>query len=135
VVFVLDASVTLSWCFADEQTPYSLAVLDRLGQEQGVVPAHWPMEVATGLLVAERRRRLTGAEVTELIRSLRALSLILDDATQEDVLTTILELARSQDLTVYDAVYLDLALRQSLPLASQDTDLRSAADRLGVTLI
>jgi len=65
----MDISVTMSWCFEDEATPASDAVLDRLGAEQAAVPSSWPLEVANVLLVAERRKRLTEARASRCLRS------------------------------------------------------------------
>ena len=63
-MFILDASVTMAWCFEDEKTPYSEGVLDTLGKTQAVVPTLWQLEVANVLLVGERRQRLTQAQTT-----------------------------------------------------------------------
>lgn len=132
---VVDASVTLSWCFRDEQTPYSLAVLERLREEEAVVPAIWAFEVANGILTAERRGRLTPADVAALRSILGNLPFALREATLEDAFGTVLDLARTHSLSVYDAAYLDLAVREQLPLATQHADLRTAAESAGVTLL
>jgi predicted nucleic acid-binding protein len=60
MAIVVDASVTLSWCFPDEQTSLSLKVLDRLnGGEEALVPAFWSVEVLNSLLVGEKRGRIS----------------------------------------------------------------------------
>ena len=130
--FVLDASVALSWCFRDEQTAYSLAVLARLEHEEAVVPSLWALEVANGLLVAERRNRVTTAELSGLLVALGDIAVTLREAEREDVLGRVLDLARAHGLSVYDAAYLDVAMREGLPLATEDQDLIGAAQRAGV---
>jgi predicted nucleic acid-binding protein len=50
-----------------------------------------------------------------------------------DARVEVLALARQEGLTVYDAAYLELALREGLPIATLDTQLKAAAARVGVT--
>lgn len=102
--FVLDCSLTVAWFFEDEMNRYAQAVEDSLAAA-AVVPGLWPLEVANALLVRERRCR----------------------AWQHS-----LHLARSHRLSVYDAAYLELALRQGLPLATLDDRLAAAATSAGV---
>ncbi len=135
VTFVLDASVTLSWCFRDEASPESLAILDRLENEPALVPSIWPLEVANILAVAERRRRIVAEEISEFVGLLARLTIRLDESTGERGLTEILALARDASLSSYDAAYLDLALRAGLPLATRDKALAEAARRAGVTVM
>ena len=134
--FVLDASVTVAWCFEDETTAYTETVLDLLaGGSEALAPALWPYEVANGLAVAERRKRTTWAKITRFLERLIGLpiSVVADDRTQ--VFGRVLPTARQQDLAVYDAAYLELALREALPLATLDADLRKAAQGLGVKIV
>ncbi len=135
MTFVLDASVTLSWCFRDEASPESLAILDRLENEPALVPSIWPLEVANILAVAERRRRIVAEEISEFVGLLARLTIRLDESTGERGLTEILALARDASLSSYDAAYLDLALRAGLPLATRDKALAEAARRAGVTVM
>jgi predicted nucleic acid-binding protein len=76
-MFVIDSSVAMAWCFEDEASDATDAVLDRLNEECAVVPAIWPLEVANVLLVAERRGRLSEAQASrflELLSSCRSMS-------------------------------------------------------------
>ena len=132
-MFVLDASVTLAWCFEDEKTPYSENVLDTLEKTQAVVPALWQLEVANVLLVGERRQRLTQAQTTRFIELLEGLPIETTDAPQK--LSSTLGLGRAYSLSAYDAAYLDLAAGLGLPLATLGAPLRTAANRMGVTLL
>ena len=68
--FVLDASMTMSWCFADESTPYSRRVLDSLLDSYVEVPALWTFEIANVLAVNEKRQRLTKAASIEFLQTL-----------------------------------------------------------------
>ncbi len=130
--FVLDASVSLAWCFEDEETPYALGVFNRLRADRALVPTIWPLEVANTLLVGERRGRLTLAATTRFVRVLNGLPITVDDHTSSAALGSVLALSREHGLSAYDATYLELAVREGLPLATEDARLRAAAERAGV---
>jgi predicted nucleic acid-binding protein len=133
--FVLDASIALAWCFADEATPAADALLDRLADEEAAAPALWRLEVAKALAMAERRDRLSAAGLTRSVALLQRLTVALDAEGTDRAFHDLLELARSERLTVYDAAYLELALRLGVPLASKDAELRKSAARLGLALL
>jgi predicted nucleic acid-binding protein len=79
---VIDASVTLSWCFPDERTPMSMNVLDRLkAGERALVPAFWSLEVLNTLLVGERKGRITAEQTRAFFDTLRVLGPVLDYAS------------------------------------------------------
>ena len=132
--FVLDASVTAAWCFADEATAASQALRRRLVDTTAVVPRLWHTESANMLLVAERRRRISAARCAELLGFLSAIPLKTEDEYQR-IRGQVIDLARKHRLTTYDAIYLDLALYQAIPLATRDKELRRAAKSTGVELI
>lgn len=132
--YVLDASIALAWCFADDATPATDALLDRLADE-AVAPALWRIEVANALAMAERRGRLSVAGLTRSVGLLQRLAVAIDLEGSERAFRELLDLARSEPLTVYDAAYLELALRLGLPLASKDARLRTAAAGLGLTVL
>lgn len=133
--FVLDASVTLAWCFADEASEAADALLARVERDGAVVPGLWPFEIANVLLAAERRRRLTAANADRFVDLLAALPIVIDDETISRALGDTIELARRHKLTAYDAAYLELARRRRLPLATRDAELRNAAPVAGVKLL
>ena len=136
MAFVIDASATLPWRFADESTPWSEALLDRVeAGEEVLVPAHWPLEVLNGLLVARRKGRVSDAQVIEFIEDLAALPIRVVPAADPAQWPAILSLAEQHRLTAYDAAYLDLARRTNLPLATLDDDLRKAAVAAGGELV
>lgn len=130
---VVDASITLSWCFPDEQTPLSLAVLDRLkAGDAAIVPAFWSVEILNSLLVGERRGRITAEQTQTFLRSLQALRPTLDNATLDRVTGPVQKLCRDHGLAPYDALYVDLAMRKKCPLATLDQPQRNAAMALGI---
>jgi predicted nucleic acid-binding protein len=136
--FVLDASVAISWCFPNdptENTRYSRAILEQTAEADAVVPEIWPFEIANGIFVAySKRKRITEADISEYIRLLGSLPIRV--ARGEWLRNIALEsLARKHNLAAYDAAYLDLALREHLPLATADHALINAAAAEGVALI
>ena len=134
--FVVDASMALALYFADEASRESAAVLDIL--ENGataVAPAFWLLEVANALLMAERRGRLSLAQSSVILQDLVDLQVVLAPDQIHHAWGQTLSLARREELTEYDAAYLELALRESLPLATFDRKLRTAARRAGITLV
>lgn len=135
MAFVLDASVALGWCFRDEANAYAHRVLRRLQDDSAVVPAIWVLEVANGLLLAERRGRLNVAEVAQVCGAVAALPIVWEDLPLERALGPVLDLARAHRLSAYDAAYLELAMREGLSLATQDDALRAAAEKVGVPLL
>jgi predicted nucleic acid-binding protein len=130
--FVLDCSVTMAWYFKDEANAYSKAVRKHLADLGAVVPALWPLEVANILVLGERRHRSSEAEAGKWLRYLRLLPIRVDDETAARAWSDILHAARSHTLSVYDAAYLELAIRLGLPLASLDDRLTDAAAAAGV---
>jgi predicted nucleic acid-binding protein len=130
----IDASVTAAWCFSDEATVASDALREGLSRRGAVVPVLWHAESANVLLVAERRKRITPDRCSELLELLGELPIETDDGT-ERIRGSVFRLARAHRLTVYDAIYLELAIRRELPLATRDKDLRKAALSAGVPLI
>jgi predicted nucleic acid-binding protein len=134
--FVLDASVTLAWCFADEGTAYTEAVLDLLANgAEAVVPAIWPFEVANAALMGEKRKRITFAQVTAVLQRFGDLPITVDPIRVDRAFGSVLALTRKEQLTEYDAAYIELALREGLPLATLDDRLRAAARSAGIALV
>lgn len=89
------------------------------------------LEVVNGLLVAERKKRITPARVDECLEVISALPLIADVDAES---VSVIRLARGTGLSAYDASYLELAIRHALPLATRDRALRSAAGRVGIVM-
>ncbi|HZU89814.1 MAG TPA: type II toxin-antitoxin system VapC family toxin [Stellaceae bacterium] len=133
--FVVDASVALAWCFDDEATPASRALLDRFEREQAEVPSLWHLELANALALSERHRRITAARASEFIDLIDRLPIVADPETPTRALGAVLALARRERLSAYDASYLELAMRRGVPLATKDGPLAQAAQRVGVSLL
>lgn len=134
--FVIDASATLPWCFAEEATPWTEGLLDRLqGGEEVRVPAHWPIEVMNGLIMAVRRKRIDLDRVTRFAGDLAALPIRIEPPHEPAAWNGVVQVASKHNLTIYDAAYLELAERIGLPLATLDDDLRKAARAKGSPLV
>jgi predicted nucleic acid-binding protein len=132
---VLDGSIALAWCFPDEQAPYPQSVLDALGgKAEAVVPALWPLEVANALLMGERRKRSSQMDTVAWMGFLSALPITVDTEAATRAFGDIVNLARTHRLTVYDATYLELAMRLGVGLATLDDELADAAKAVGVAL-
>lgn len=135
--FVLDASVALRWFLDNPVSPYAHRVQQALVKgARAIVPALWHLEMSNGLAVAERRSILTTADID---RALLAVEQIVSQRIDTiGVLVSVrqsLTTARTFQLSAYDAVYLEVAQREGLPLASLDSQLRMAAKRAGVELV
>lgn len=123
--FVVDCSVTVAWCL-NEGSGYAGQIADVLRDASALAPAIWPYEIANALVMAERRQRIAAGERDHLIALIDALDIAIDPAPT-GVPATIAALAQQYQLTVYDAAYLELALRHGLPLATLDARLVIAA--------
>ena len=133
-MFVIDASITLAWCFADASSEATDGLLRRLLTEGALAPAHWPMEVGNGLRSGERRGRIDPAGLSvarSLLTELPVDLIPIDLATALDAV----DLARRHDLSVYDAVYLGLAASRGLALATADDRLAAACHEAGIALL
>lgn len=133
--FVVDCSIAMAWLFHDEATPRTADLLNRLTNETALVPAWWFIEITNVLAIAERKGRITPAQSDAFIADLDKLGIERDDAAPDRAFTHLLALCRTHKLTSYDAIYLDLAVRRNLPLATLDDDLRKTAKKLGVSLL
>jgi len=134
MAFVLDASVTLSWAFPDEQNPIALraAQLLEYSLDSALAPAIWWYEVRNVLVVNERRGRTTASRTASFLKEIADLDIVIDSAQSDQL---VLDLSRQNGLTVYDAAYLALAIREGLPLATLDKALQAAALAVGIPLL
>jgi len=127
--WVIDASVTMPWFFADEATPFTEGLLDALGKQVIWAPTLWVFECTNVLQSAQRRRRINAHRRAEIASEMSALPVRLDPDIPDFV--SLDRLAAAQGLSAYDAAYLELALRRSLVLVSLDARLIAAAGALG----
>jgi predicted nucleic acid-binding protein len=129
---VIDSSLAASWCFPDERTDYTNAILQAITAPlEAVAPRLWAYEVRNSVLMGLRRKRITQADAVEFPESIRELPIRLADPVSYD---GVFSLAERHGLTVYDAAYLDLVIREGLPLASLDNALCKAARDSNVAL-
>jgi predicted nucleic acid-binding protein len=133
---VIDASATLGFLLKDERDDLSLRALAAIRRgTTTVAPAHWPLEVANALLANERQKRISPVEVAELLQLFQALPLTLDDEAGRQAGGPTYALARQYGLTIYDAAYLELAMRRRATLATTDRELLKAAKAAGVAVL
>ena len=133
--FVLDCSVTMAWCFDDERTAATDALLDKLVAEGAEAPSIWPLEVTNMLLSAARRNRISPAAANVAAQRIAALPVLIDLEGSRRAWDSLLQLAVRYGLTSYDACYIELALRKALPLATLDKALQRAATEAGVEVL
>lgn len=138
--FVLDNSVVMRWLLNDggeERLAYAAKVLGLLAQENGeaLVPGVWSLEVANVLVKAQAKGLVSEARASAFVGLLAEMAITVDSSTAARALGDTLQLARRFKLSSYDAAYLELALREGLPLATLDADLQSAMKQVGGTLI
>ena len=134
--FVLDCSVTMSWCFEGEYDAYAEWLFGILETVESIaVPSIWALEVANVLVVGERRQRLLQSETTQFLALLDRFPIEVDTRSPKVTMLEVLSIARSAGTSTYDAAYLELAMRRSLPLAKLDIALGKAATKLGIGLM
>lgn len=131
---VIDASVALPWFFADEKSDESDRILAEIYRDGATVPVLWPIEVGNALTMGFRRRRLSEPDWLKSLATLVGIPVAVESLDYLQVLSNVPPLARKHDLTFYDAMYLELAIRLSLPLATFDSDLVRAARSANVRL-
>ena len=132
---VIDSSITMAWCFEDEKTSYTESVLNAVSAGAvAVVPALWSYEVLNVLAIAQRRKRMTQAQALHFWRALQSFSIRIDEKQIGHSALEVMSLADQHRLTAYDAAYLELALREGVPLATLDEDLKTAAKAAGVPI-
>ena len=132
MAFVLDCSVTMAWIFPDEAAEATDRLRDSLVESKAFVPSLWPVEVGNALLIATRRGRVRVAEWSEIRANLEALPIEIDPVTTSRVWGTSLQLAETHQISAYDAMYLELAVRLQLPLATLDRALLAVARDVGI---
>lgn len=132
---MVDASMAITWLFDDERTASAHEVMRRVVAEGAFVPNLWRLEVANVLRNAVRRGRCDEAYADRSLARLGRLAIISDENTDRQAWSETRKLSREENLTLYDAAYLELALRKRLPLASCDAALIAAAERRAVDVL
>ena len=124
---VLDSSVTLAWIHRNESTKAVEEVMERLSQGGGWVPNLWRLEVANVLEMNVRRSRYEAGFRDRALSDLALFPIQVDSESDRQAWGATLRLAERHRLTLYDAAYLELAVRRGLPLATLDRELRASA--------
>jgi predicted nucleic acid-binding protein len=128
--YVFHASVCVAWCFEDETTERVKNLFFRLSNDDRLlVPAHWPVEISNTFLQAQRRKRVTSTQVEGFWDQLARLRFAVEQPLNVSLAKDVLRLSEKHSLTVYDGAYLELAMRNRIPLATLDTQLEGAAKR------
>jgi len=135
-LFVLDASIVLTWCFPDGEAQKAEKISERITLgDKPTVPAFWRHEVLNALLVGEKRKRLTNELIQAFIEDLERLPTEIDTPAAETVFHSTQDLCRRHGLTAYDAAYLELAMRNRVALATADGALERAARAEGIEIV
>jgi len=133
--WIIDASLVMNWYLTDESDrQYSIDVFNALGQRQILVPSLWIYEVTNVLIVAHRRSRISPQRIQQVLETVIRFNLLLDEVVPDSALR-LSHLALQYQLTVYDAAYLDLALRTGSPVATKDKALLIAMQAANVDLV
>jgi predicted nucleic acid-binding protein len=137
--FVLDASLALAWAVDNPEPDSAREIRESfLTGRTAIVPSLWVLEIANGLVVAERRGKLDLAEVERarvLYESMMSNYIEVQTDSLQAGFREIQEIARKHQLTAYDAAYLFLALKNRLPLATLDSSLAAAAKKSGIAVL
>lgn len=132
---VIDASVGLGWVHPSQANELTGRCLEEAKNGAAIhVPALWHLEIANALLVFVRRKLMTESQRAVGLTLLSQLRVVIDDETNRLAFSSVSELAAKHSLSAYDAAYLELARRKSLPLATRDEALKVAAGRAGIRL-
>jgi predicted nucleic acid-binding protein len=134
ITFVLDANVPFRWCVPNVSDIYPVNVLKRMSSEVAAVPAHWSVQLADLLRVGVRAKRTTEANALRILTGFDVFDVRVDPCTADYIPGSTFALARAQKLTVFDAAYIELALRLGVPLATNDPNLTRVANAVGVPL-
>jgi predicted nucleic acid-binding protein len=132
---VLDSSAALAWVYADEATEAVLDIFERVNREVAWIPALWRWEVANALQMNMRRGRHGAAFRDEALSNLACLPIKVETRAEPEAWLGTLVMAERYGLTVYDASYLEIAVRRKIPLATLDRQLRAAAEEEGIDLL
>lgn len=127
--------MAMTWFFADEGSSISDRVLTRVTDEGAFVPSLWKLEVANMLRTAVRRKRCTEAHERNSLKRLGDLRIVIDAETDKHAWDATRKFSVEHDLTVYDAAYLELAIRRGVPLATCDAALVAVARRLKLDVL
>ena len=134
-MIVLDASLMLAWLLSEPSLKSRPQLQAILTQETLLVPAHWPAEIGNALLVNARRGRIANEDLGGMLVNLTTFGVSPQKPPETEDFGPLLRFAQAHRLTFYDAIYVQLALETESTLATLDEEMRTAAIRLGLTLL
>jgi predicted nucleic acid-binding protein len=134
-LIVLDASLMLAWLLEEDAVASAPELNDVLWREQLIVPAHWSAEIGNALLINQRRGRIPADRVAMILEDCSKLDILVETPISIENVARHIRLAAIQNLTLYDAAYLQIAIERSISLGTLDADLRQAANRLGISVL
>jgi len=129
---VVDCSAAAAWVLGDEHSESADAALDAVVAHGAIAPALLWFEIRNVLLRAERLGRIEPGDTELALSFFEDLRIRLDHAPRGE---EVMRLARTHGLTAYDAVYLELALRDRRPLVTLDRKLARSAEAAGLETI
>lgn len=130
--FVVDNSVVLSWVLKDENSKKSQKILNNLTSSRGYVPSLWPYELANALFVAQKRDRIKEVDSAAFIKHLKKLPIFIEESEYDTITKDVLSLSREHNITVYDASYMELAIRKNIAMASFDKLIIRLCQKIGI---
>lgn len=131
---VVDASIAAALLIPDEWTARVPEVAQELIDSPLHAPLHWPIELASVMVTAERRKRVTAGERRLYLVKAAEFEMLLD-IPLIDPSTVISDLAIATGLSAYDAAYLELTERLGARLATNDASLAKIAVKRGSAVI
>jgi predicted nucleic acid-binding protein len=134
-LIVVDASLVLAIVLREANVKDAASVYESLQADRLAVPAHWPAEIANALWINRRRGRIPSENLNVILEGLFAFKPIVDHAPALDQIPSLIEFAEMQNLTVYDAIYVELARARNATLGTMDADMRTCARRLNIPLL
>jgi predicted nucleic acid-binding protein len=132
MLFVLDASVVITWAMRDEDHSIADRAFEEIQGNPAVVPAIWWYEVMNSLLVNERRNRIAHEDLVQFLSDLSAFDI---EVRPPEYSEQTLDLARRHNLSIYDASYLALAVERQIPIATLGDALQAAARSSQIPLL
>jgi predicted nucleic acid-binding protein len=134
MAIIVDASVALSWLFADEFSEAAHDLFEQAGEQGVLVPSHWPLEIVNGALMGERRGRVLPSAIERWAEQIGNIDAVIDTQPMTWAFDALMPLCRTHRLTSYDAAYLELSARSRTVLATFDGRLAQAAREIGVAV-
>jgi len=124
--------VAIAWCATNQSTPTTRAAFEAVATHGAVVPAPFWFEVIYVLVGLSERKLLQKEVVENFLNDVQTLQISIEPAGGFPDMMRLHRLSQQHALSIYDASYLDLALRHELPLSTRDAPLAAAALRVGV---